>query len=170
EPQMEDEDECREFLPNTIKTAGSLRPMLNLTSSISTVTAAINGLKAEANTDGALGMYWSYAMLQEPSKWVNPVTPSINKSIVLLTDGVNTKFHEQPSKADAVVYAAKTNARQLEYCQDAKNAGIAVYTIAYDIDDNDPLRVDAKNMLRSCASDTCPTQAGSKCYFDARYP
>lgn len=166
--------DCYWFEEGTIQNSGSLRPMQYFTNVRATIETAINNQKAEGNTDGALGMLWAYNMFRANQGWLNWRAPAENKAIVLLTDGDNTLFFRDPAtgpkQADADVYGAAANADQLKTCEDAKTAGITVYTIAYDIDNSNANRVRGKKMLSDCASKVCPNNPGGICYFDARYP
>jgi hypothetical protein len=115
-------------------------------------------------------MLWAYNMFKNRG-WAGWKAPAANKSIVLLTDGDNTKYYGNPSdSADPEVYGIQANTRQIALCNQAKNEGIAVYTIAYDMSNSIPSRVRAKNMLNNCASRLCPSNPGGVCFFDARNP
>lgn len=161
---------CQEFTAGTIRGSGPVQPMRYLTNNRGTINNAISALRPDGNTDGSLGMLWAYNMFLNRG-WAGWKTPAANKSIVLLTDGDNTKYFGNPSDlADPDVYGVQANNRQIQICNQAKNAGIAVYTIAYDMSNSIPSRVRAKNMLNSCASRLCPTNPGGVCFFDARDP
>lgn len=76
----------------------------------------------------------------------------LQKVMILLTDGMQTVKAEGPGGETSVLEADEVTA---ELCQSAKDEGITIYTIAYDISDQ---RIE--DLLLGCASDP-----GS--YFDA---
>lgn len=161
---------CQELVPGTIPGAGPVRAMRYLTNIRGNIDSTINALRPDGNTDGALGMLWAYNMFKNRG-WAGWKAPAANKSIVLLTDGDNTKYYGNPSDlADPEVYGIQANTRQIALCTQAKNEGIAVYTIAYDMSNSIPSRVRAKKMLNNCASRLCPSNPGGVCFFDARNP
>lgn len=166
-PQMD--SNCLSFIPGTIQGSAPQERMQYFTSNRSTIEAAINRQTAEGNTDGALGMLFSYDMFRNTFGWAGATNVGAqNKAIVMLTDGVNTQYYGSPGGADASIYQSQSNNAQINLCTQAKNSGIVVYTIAYDMDDSDANRVSAKNMLRSCASRACSNNSGGICFFDAR--
>jgi hypothetical protein len=81
---------------------------------------------------------------------------SVDKSIVLMTDGFNTKSASYDSmgrheKTDR----AASNAKLTQICSNIKAKGIKIYTISFMITDTDTL-----NLLKGCAS-------GPTYYYDA---
>jgi Flp pilus assembly protein TadG len=78
---------------------------------------------------------------------------NVQKIIILLTDGMQTVPAMGPSGDVSTDAADETTA---ELCENAKDEGIRIFSIAYDVDDPD-----VEALLRGCASSTST-------YFDAR--
>ena len=73
-------------------------------------------------------------------------------------DGVGGLFGPDPD--DQGDLQAAMNSHLAETCENAKAAGISIYTIAFDVNDGSPV----KALLQACASEDA---GGSKQYFDA---
>ena len=73
-------------------------------------------------------------------------------------EGVGGLFGPDPD--DQGDLQAAMNSHLAETCENAKAAGISIYTIAFDVNDGSPV----KDLLQACASEDA---GGSKQYFDA---
>jgi len=141
-----------------------------LTPKKATVVAAINAMQAVGNTHINFGAVWGWRMLSP--KWrglwggdmatyklpLDYATPHMNKAAVIMTDGENTmtsgiytaygllsdKTLGTTSESAAVT---ELNNRLTKVCTSMKNAGVIIYTIAFD---NPGTSV--QNLLRGCAS------------------
>lgn len=78
---------------------------------------------------------------------------NVQKIIILLTDGMQTVPAMGPSGDVSTEAADETTA---ELCENAKSAGVRIFSIAYDVDDPS-----VEGLLQGCAS-------GPGSYFDAR--
>lgn len=135
-------------------------PILPLTDDRSALHAAINGMSASGSTYLPPGIVWGWRVLSPDEPFAESAgvrnTPSgdrINKILILMTDGSNTKSPSYPSHNGSDV--ASANTLTMEACTAVKGADIKIFTIAFDVTD-----ATVKNILRSCAS----TVGG---YFDA---
>lgn len=139
-----------------------------------TIRNRINGLEGEGNTDGALGMWWAMEMLRNGNtrQWVNWSRPADVKSIIFLTDGINTKYWPNTG---AGMHAA--DGPFVNLCNDAKNnRGIQIYTIGYNMNHAGADFAAARSALKSCASrqNQCnkhPGAAGEQgnvCFFNSQ--
>ena len=97
------------------------------------------------------GLMWGWRMLHpeppfdEVAKNKKDVAKT-NKVLILMTDGDNTKskggeYHSSTDEAEA-------NETTETLCRSINNDGITVYTIAYDVSDNQ-----TQSLLRKCATD-----------------
>jgi Flp pilus assembly protein TadG len=83
-------------------------------------------------------------------------TPNLQKVLILLTDGMQTVGALGPSGEVSTQAADEVTA---ELCADAKELGVRIFTIGYDVNPGEEERVQA--LLAGCAS-------GAASYFDAR--
>lgn len=151
-----------------------IRPIVYLTTDRARVKAAVDDLVYDGNTDSANGFVWALRQYENHhlGGWTHWQTPSKTRTIVLVTDGINTRFYAGPPYSDQ---RASTNAQTMAWCDYAKglNGGMSepiqnIYTIAFNMQGNlSSDMVEAKNMLSYCASSGCPTRPGGKCFFTA---
>ncbi|MCV9963608.1 pilus assembly protein [Pararhizobium sp. BT-229] len=141
-----------------------------LTPAKSKVLSAISSMKAVGNTHINVGAVWGWRMLSP--KWrglwggdmatyklpLDYYTPQMNKAAVIMTDGENTMsssvysaygWLEDKKLGTSSSSAAVTelNNRLSKVCTAMKNAGVIIYTIAFDNPDTA-----TQNLMRSCAS------------------
>jgi Flp pilus assembly protein TadG len=134
------------------------------------VVSAIAAMNAVGNTHINFGAVWGWRMLSP--KWrglwggdmttyklpLDYYTPQMNKATVIMTDGANTMSSDVYSAygwlADkklgtnnSSTAVTELNKRLTSVCTAMKNAGVIVYTIAF----NDP-GTSTQNLLRNCAS------------------
>ncbi|MEM1088486.1 MAG: pilus assembly protein [Pseudomonadota bacterium] len=126
---------------------------LELTSNHLTVDATINSLSASRNTYIPAGMIWGIRALSPDTPftggedYVSFAEEGGRKAIMLMSDGANTVSPNNSgwhNKKDV----GKANGYVADICDEAKEAGIEVYTVAFDLDDED-----TKDMLKACATD-----------------
>lgn len=143
-------------------------PILPLTNVKGDVIAAIDQMVHwnGSGTNVAEGLAWGWRVLSPDAPFTEGAPyGKIRKVLVLMTDGVN---NIDPSPDGAVwsdwsaygylnsgvlpdvtydAFRQHTDARMTEVCQNAKNAGITIYTVAFGIVDQQTL-----NKLEACAS------------------
>ncbi|MEO0450321.1 MAG: TadE/TadG family type IV pilus assembly protein [Pseudomonadota bacterium] len=135
------------------KNACSTSQTAELSNDHEAVDKIISGLKANSNTYIPTGLIWGLRSLssQEPFTGGEDYTAFAGqggrKALMLMSDGANTVspnnsgWHNKSNVSQA-------NGYTLDVCQAAKDEGIEVYTIAFDLDD-----VATKQMLKDCATD-----------------
>ncbi|PLX38114.1 MAG: hypothetical protein C0606_07725 [Hyphomicrobiales bacterium] len=145
------------------------QPLTPLTNVKSTLTASISKMRAYGGTNMHQGVAWGWRVLSpsEPfTEGVSYETDDNAKILVLMSDGANhhngmpvdemsmyspynyTKYGRlgAPSSNTQVIIN-QMNARTKSVCTNAKNAGIKVITIAFNIEDKKALQ-----LLEHCAS------------------
>ncbi|GEM_PF-1409880 len=150
--------------------------VLPLTNNANELKREIRNMEAAGFTAGSLGIAWSYYMLSPEwnNLWRNraneagPYGDDTNKVAILMTDGVfNTAYANISNNATGIAgdvrgaFAsedAKNSSQNIsaELCENMKNDGITVYTIAFELDNNI-----ARDILDNCASD----DVGSDIFF-----
>lgn len=152
--------------PNYLCTTDPLTP---LSANETSLLSAIGAMDANGSTNIHEGVMWGWRILSPGVPFTDgrPYGEEDNRKImVLMTDGQNwhngTSNHNlsnysaygfssngrlrSPTKNDNRLREAM-NARTTEACSNAKNAGITIYTIAFDISDDD-----TRAMLERCAN------------------
>jgi Flp pilus assembly protein TadG len=120
-----------------------LQPIVPLSYDWSTIKTAIDNMQPTGNTNQGLGLAWGWLTLatgvpfNAPSK--DPAYP-YKEAIILLSDGLNTqnRWYSNASQIDA---------RQKLLCDNAKAAGITIYTVQVNTG-SDP----TSGVLQYCAS------------------
>ena len=142
------------------KNACSVSKTLELTTDHDAVDGVINSLKASNETYIPTGLIWglrslsSHAPFTDAEDYAAFAKEGGRKALMLMSDGANTVspnnsgWHNKRNTSQANQYT-------LNVCTEAKDAGVEVYTIAFDLDDTA-----TKNMLKQCAS-------GANYYYDA---
>ena len=126
----------------------------DLTNDFTGLSNALAGMHPVGWTNIALAaeMGWHMLSPNEPFETARDFSdPYVRKILILLTDGVQTIEAMGPTSEVSIDGANRTTA---ELCENAKADGIAVYTIAYDVDDTS-----AYDLLSGCAS-------GANAYFE----
>lgn len=145
------------------------QPIQELTDVQGRVISAIETMSAKGNTNIMEGVMWGWRVLSptEPFTEGRPYTEAENrKFMIVMSDGANTyggTRDQNMSLYSAFGYAKHgrlrsptrdtgrlveaMNEKTLEGCNNAKAADITIFTIAFDLDDDDTLE-----MLRECAS------------------
>lgn len=135
--------------------AGSLK-LQELTNDFSGLTAALEAMQPVHMTNIALATELGWHLLTPGAPFESagdPADPMLKKILILLTDGVQTIEAMGPDGSISTAAADDTTA---ELCRSISDAGIRLFTVAYDVDDE---RV--KGLLEGCA--TTPAN-----YHDAR--
>lgn len=129
-------------------------PGMELTNDDAALRQRIDDITTFGNTYIPAGLFWGWTVLspQEPfatakgyGEKVDGAT--VEKVMVLMTDGANTRSPNYITKNHGGSDVALANARTAELCTNIKAAGIKIYTVAFDVDEED-----VKDMLRACAS------------------
>lgn len=122
---------------------------------------AVSALNPDQETYIATGLTWGYRTLTDVEPFAEALSfadlkaKNGRKALVLMSDGANTKAPASNGKhtSNDVIQA---NDITEAVCDEIKDAGIEVYTIAFEIDDSA-----TKDLLEDCATD-------SNYYFDAK--
>ncbi|MDX2159466.1 MAG: pilus assembly protein [Hyphomicrobiaceae bacterium] len=127
-------------------------PIQPLTSARSVLAAAIGDMVATGATYIPAGVMWGWRVLSTGEPFSEsagdrtaPDGDRINKILILMTDGANTRSATFPGHDGTDTEAA--NQHTATACANAKATGIGIYTIAFDVTD-----ATVKAMLTSCAS------------------
>ena len=135
------------------KNACGVTKMIELTNDHEDVDKVIDSLRATSNTYIPTGLIWGLRSLssQDPLSGGEDYTAFAadggRKALMLMSDGANTVspnnsgWHNRSNVTQANGYTT-------EICEAAKDEGIEVYTIAFDLDDEA-----TKDMLKDCATD-----------------
>ncbi|MGF1610112.1 MAG: pilus assembly protein TadG-related protein [Kiloniellales bacterium] len=123
------------------------RNVLPLTAEYSTVADFVQNLSANGRTRTDIGMVWGWRVLSPRWRglWGNAELPldygteSMDKAVIIMTDGENT-----PESGEGTV--AQANARLAQECEAMKDQGIIIYTITF----QSPSSLDS--LYRNCAS------------------
>jgi Flp pilus assembly protein TadG len=127
-------------------------PIRALTNNRDALIETINTLRADQNTYLATGLIWglrtlsSTAPFQEAEPYMDYLSRRGRKALVLMSDGANTRSPkgngrhsgQNRKKADKITKAV---------CDEIKSQGIELYTIAFELDDQD-----TKALLLECAT------------------
>lgn len=138
--------------------------VLRLTDDESAVDKAIKKMKVNDETYIPAGIMWGWRTLTPSEPFPDGRDPAryehkIRKALVLMTDGANTlqqwngARHERGKSTADARKAADLLVKSA--CDKAKKAGIEIYTIAFEVNDEA-----SKAMLKDCAS-------GADNYYDA---
>ncbi len=128
-------------------------PGMELTNDDAALKQRIDAITTFGNTYIPAGLFWGWTVLssQEPFSTARAYGEMVDgvpveKIMVLMTDGANTRSPLYASKNHAGNDAALANARTAELCTNIRRAGIKIYTVAFDVTDET-----VKDMLRDCA-------------------
>jgi Flp pilus assembly protein TadG len=126
--------------------------ILPLTNSASAVNKAIDSLITTGNTYIPAGLLWGWNMIDANEPISGGYTKKQmtskegTKAIVLMTDGFNTLSAAYPYHWGTDTATSNTLTAQL--CDNIKDDGIIVYTVAFEVTD-----AAAKDLLSNCASE-----------------
>lgn len=124
-----------------------------LTNNLNLVKTTVNRMNARGWTYMPSGLMWGWRTLSASAPFANNSPSTTQKVMVVMTDGTNTRSksgttHENANTNDA-------NNITADLCTRIKRDKIVVYSIAYEITNND-----TRNLVRSCATDNAK-------FFDA---
>ncbi|MEA2896776.1 MAG: hypothetical protein QOJ84_2391 [Bradyrhizobium sp.] len=109
-----------------------LQPIMPLSYDWSAIKTLIGNMQPTGSTNQAIGMAWAWMSLTQSSPLNAPAKDpnyTYKDAIILLSDGLNTE-DRWPSYGNGMVqFNGQIDARQKILCDNAKNAGITVYTI-----------------------------------------
>ncbi len=117
--------------------------VVGLTNNWTTLSASIDSMTANGNTNQAIGLQLGWQTLTAAPFTVPAVDPNYKYQtvIILLTDGLNTQDRWYTT-------ASSIDARQQKTCDNVKAAGITLYTVQVNTG-SDP----TSTLLQNCASD-----------------
>jgi Flp pilus assembly protein TadG len=116
-----------------------LAPLLPLTTDFTAAKDMLGRMKASGKTNLTVGLVWGWHALTPttPLTEAAPISKTVDKYLVFLTDGLNTQNRWTTKAADI-------DARTKLVCDNIKKAGIKIYTIRV-MEGN-------QSLLQSCAS------------------
>lgn len=123
--------------------------LTRLTNTSYTLYNAISSLTASGETYIPAGLLWGWRTLSPSLPFADGAaqTPTLQKSLVLMTDGANTLSPNYPYHYGSDV--ATTNTLTAQTCSNIKADNIRIYAVAFAV--TDPT---IKNILRNCATTT----------------
>jgi hypothetical protein len=148
-------------------------PIIALTSQKSTIDAGIDAMVAGNYTHVAQGVMWGWRVLSPNAPYTEGAAyedPEWKKILVVMTDGANTyprhgnnQYTHNKSSYSAYGFLGQNRLGTTSYstalnrldqrlttaCENAKAAGIEVWTVAFDVEDEPGIQ----NLLRECATD-----------------
>ena len=153
-------------------------PIMPLTSDKAAVKSLVGSLQAKGGTNVLEGVMWGWRVLSPEAPFTEGKDyndPDNDKFLLVMTDGENwhqARSNHNKSSYHSFGYASNgrlgTNystsalvtqmtTKTLAACQNAKAAGIKVYTVAFRLGSESPIRA----MLASCASGATETYVAS---------
>ena len=120
-----------------------------LNKNMTVAKATVSGLKARHETYIPAGVLWGWRTLDETVPLSStPANSSLEreKVMIVMTDGENQRSKSGVYHSGRSINAA--NKKTDAICKAAKQDGVTIYTIAYDVNDTT-----TKTMLTNCASD-----------------
>ena len=144
---------CRSYSNNNPNNGCTVSRIVPLTNNQSTLQNAVNGLSASGNTYINVGLVWGWRLLSPTLPFDQAVEyddPDWSKTIVLMTDGDNQPLNTYSAYgANPGLSASQLNSKMMTVCQNAKDAGIKVYTITFQSGISNATR----ELFRQCASE-----------------
>ena len=135
-------------LPGTVKAIKCVNEILPLTKDMSVVRAKIDSLTAKDLTYLPAGLIWGWRALQPEAPLIEAGTVQAGSKtsvLIFMTDGGNTV--SQDGKQHGGTDIDQANKRTEDLCDNIKNDKIKIYTVAYDFNGADTLRI-----LKDCAT------------------
>lgn len=125
-----------------------------LTGDASLLHNRLQAINASGETYIVEGVMWGLRLLSEQAPFTEAATGAdpedVEKFLVVMTDGDNSRSAQLPhSPYHNGTDTGQSNAWSVEACQEARNAGIRVFTITYGKDVTD----EGKDLMEGCASD-----------------
>lgn len=128
-------------------------PILPLANNRDNIRSAIDSMSASGETYIPAGLVWGWRVLSNREPYAesandpNTASGDVRKFLVLMTDGKNTKSPVYSDGTHNDTSEAVANQLTLELCNNIKADNIEIFTIAFDIADNQ-----IKQLLQDCAS------------------
>lgn len=162
---VRDEDYGTQGVPGIMATSDNcshINPVTRLTSKRADILSGINQMKSEGWTYIPSGLSWGWRALSPEAPFADGVSydnDGVQKVIVLMTDGANTRSIQQISGDSVANHAgaaindhggtdvAGANQMTSELCTNIKAKGIMLYTISFDVAGDEGIQ----SLLRSCA-------------------
>ena len=131
-------------------------PLVRLTGNKGAITSQIAQLSASHETYIAPAVTWAWRLLSPDGPFTGDAKAygAANKTVVLMTDGANTRAPSYPRHDSSDTNLADTRLRQV--CANLKAKGVSIFTIAFAVTD-----ATIKNTLANCSS-------GPPYYYDAQ--
>jgi len=107
-----------------------LQPIMPLSYNWSAIKTLIGNMQPTGTTNQAIGMAWAWQSLTQSAPLNAPAKDpnyTYKDAIILLSDGLNTE--DRWYSFGGATSQAQIDARQRILCDNAKNAGITIYTI-----------------------------------------
>ncbi len=152
---IEDSGYVSEKVPGYIRTdmwaCGA--PILPLTSDLSDIEDAIDDLSPAGETYMTTGLTWGYRALSpnrpfdEGVAFPTSAGSMDEKVLILMSDGANTRSLGSNSE-HWEVNITDANTTTLDACTEIKDAGIEIYTVAFNLPDTN-----TRDLLQDCASE-----------------
>jgi hypothetical protein len=146
-----------------------VQPLVSIKDGFRTLTNAVEGMRGSGATNITIGAAWGMATLsnQAPFTEATPPSSTLQKVMVIITDGDNTKNRWDGNGQENTPDRALINARTKMACANAKAKNIRIVTVRL-------IKGDA-DLLRDCATvETDPTSSfyngGAPLFFDVRRP
>ncbi len=137
-----------------VMNVGCGAPGTSLTNDVDVLRDRINAISTFGNTYIPAGLFWGWTTLSSQEPFTEAAAYGakvdgmpVQKAMVLMTDGANTRSPDYVNKTHFGADVLLANDRTAELCTNIKDAGIKMYTVAFDVMDNT-----IKDILRDCAS------------------
>lgn len=144
---------CRTYSNNNPNTGCTVSRVVPLTNNQSTLQSAVNGLAASGNTYINVGLVWGWRVLSPTAPFTGGSEyddPDWSKTIILMTDGDNQPLSAYSAYgANPGLSQAQLNTKMMTVCQNAKEAGVTIYTITFQSGISNATR----ELFRQCATD-----------------
>ena len=107
----------------------------------------VDSMQANGSTNQTIGLAWAWQTLSQGVPYSVPApTVDVSQYIILLSDGLNTQDRWYGNGSDV---STQVDARMSKICDNAKAAGIKIYTVHVNTD-GDPV----SQVLKNCATQT----------------
>jgi Mg-chelatase subunit ChlD len=123
-------------------------PLTPLSADKSVIMAAMSSMVFEGRTSIPDGLMWGWNVLSPEAPFTEARTRGVHKAMVLMSDGENSVAITEAGFHFRTGDPNPANKATLTLCGNIKQAGIHLYTVAFQIPDQKTI-----NVLRDCASD-----------------
>lgn len=135
--------------------AAAIQPILDLSlpANKTSLETQIDALNPDGWTAGHIGAAWGWYMVSHnwqsvwpPQSQPRSPSPSVLKAVLLMTDGMfNTAYFGGNMNGSDPTVPHSSGDQTLQLCQNMRDAGILVFTVAFDAP------TEAEDLLRTCA-------------------